>query len=41
MKEMVQAFEVILPKLHLVYDAAVDHGGKSFVEEDAISEALV
>lgn len=40
MKEMIQAFEVLLPKLHSVYDAAAGNP-KSFIEEEAISEALV
>jgi hypothetical protein len=31
---------VLLPKLHLVYDAAVGNP-KAFIEEDAINEALV
>lgn len=37
---MIQAFEVLLPKLHSVYDAAAA-SPKSFIEEEAISEALV
>lgn len=41
MKEMVQAFEVILPKLHQVYDVAAQHKAGSFIEEEAINEALV
>jgi len=40
MKEMVQAFEVLLPKLHSVYDAAAEAKG-SFIEEEAVNEALV
>jgi hypothetical protein len=36
MKEMIQAFEVLLPKLHSVYDAAAGTE-KSFIEEEAIS----
>ncbi|CAD8107159.1 unnamed protein product [Paramecium sonneborni] len=41
MKEMVQAFEVILPKLHQVWDVAAAHKAGSFIEEEAINEALV
>ena len=40
MKEMVQAFEVLLPKLHSVYDVAVEHGD-AFIEEDRVNDALV
>lgn len=40
MKEMVQAFEVLLPKLHAVYDVAAGNP-QSFLEEEAINEALV
>jgi hypothetical protein len=41
MKEMIQAFEVILPKLHSVYDAVVGNPNKNFLEEDKINSSLV